>query len=516
MALTKVPYSMLTGAPNNVKDFGAIGDNVYRPLSTVTEFRGQNTTGWSLAQWQTVFPHVVSLNQTLDWAGIQAAINYASRGAFTRESVYIPDGYYVITTSLQLPNFATLVGQSTNGTIINNQNVPMTEVGQIVNKDPGAFVYVTIRNLLLRGGARGINVNVSAETANCVFENVSMDLHTDYNVYVNRLLQTSKWINCTLASASYGLYGPAFTTTMNDFINCEFNGHTQSSIYFRSSEVNNFVGCRFEGGGTAGRVTVDVTDTRNLNFIGCYFEATHEILLTETGSCNSVLFEGCHFTGAIRAGSVGFFPYQFISDGVVQFGNNNWGVLNSNGPVKIFSNGMNSSGRFDGAGVALAQLGNTSVNTLYTAYSKQHKSIVSKWITTPVSLQRDLLRFRKPTIDGAVANLKALTGKLTLQCYGLNASGFEYRFIREYLVFVRCAGFSVMAANATLGTNNTSAGAATLTVQQKAGATNTELILEAVFTGLTPGTDIGSVFQWSFEYMHGSVNETDYIECDIV
>jgi hypothetical protein len=516
MALTKVPFSMLTGAPNNVKDFGAIGDNVYRPLSTVTEFRGQDTTGWSLAQWQTVFPHVVSLDQTLDWAAIQAAIDYASRGAFTRESVYIPDGYYVITTSLQLPNFVTLVGQSTNGTIINNQNIPMTDVGQIVNKDPGSWIYVTLKNLTLRGGTTGININVTGETANCVFENVGMDLHTDFNVNVNKLLQTSKWINCTFADATYGILVGAFTANLNTFVNCEFNNHAWSSVYFRSSEVNNFIGCRFEGGGIQGRATVDVTDTRNLNFIGCYFEATHEIAITESGSCNSIWVDGCHFTGATRVGQVGLFPYQFVSDGIIQFGNNNWGAVNSNGPSKLFSSGMNATGRFDSAGVALPQLGNTGLNTLYTAYSKQRKNITSKWGPVPVSLRRDLLRFRKPNIDGSVSNLKALTGKLTLQCFGLNVSGFEYRFIREYLVFVRCSGFSVMGASITLGTNDTSASGATLTVQQKTGATSEELIVEAVFTGLTPSTDIGSVLQWSFEYMHGSVNEGDYIDCDVV
>ena len=145
MALTKASYSMIEGAPNNVRDFGAVGDNVARPLSGVTSFKGQNTTGWTLAQWQVLFPHVVSLAQTLDWAAIQAAIDYASRNPFSREAVYIPDGYYVITTSLKVPNFATISGESSTGTIINNQNVPMTEVGQIVNKDPGSFIFVTIK-----------------------------------------------------------------------------------------------------------------------------------------------------------------------------------------------------------------------------------------------------------------------------------------------------------------------------------------------------------------------------------
>ena len=516
MALTKASYSMITGAPINVKDFGAVGDNVSRPLSTVTTFEGQNTTGWTLAQWQTIFPHVVSLAQTLDWAAIQAAIDYADRIPFRREAVYIPNGYYVITTSLRVPNFAAILGQSQTGTIINNQNVAMTEQGQIVNKDPVSFIYVTIENLTLRGGARGISINVSSETAGCVFTNVGMDLHTDFNVSVNQLLQTSTWTNCTFANAQYGLYAPAFTSNANTFVNCGFLNNTRACVYFRTSEVNDFIGCRFEGGGIANRTTIDVDDTRNLNFIGCYFEATNEILVGETRSCNSILFDGCHFTGATRLGQAGFFPYQFISDGIIQFGNNNWGVVNSNGPAKMFSSGMNWSGQFDVGGIAAPQLGSTSVNTVYTAYSKQKKTITSKWVAAPVSLSRDILRFRKPSINGSASNLKAMTGKLTLHYYGLDSVGIEQSFSREYLIFVGCTGFSTMGSRITLGTNSSVPNLATLTIQQKAGATADNLVIEAVFTGINPATDVGSLFQWSFDYIHGSVIETDYIECDIV
>lgn len=516
MALTKASYSMIEGAPNNVKDFGAVGDNVSRPLSGVTSFKGINTTGWTLAQWQTIFPHVVSLAQTLDWAAIQAAIDYADRIPFRREAVYIPNGYYVITTSLQVPNFASILGQSQTGTIINNQTVPMTEDGQIVNKDPAAFIFVTIENLTLRGGTRGININVSSETAGCVFTNVGMDLHTDFNVVVNKLLQTSTWTNCTFANAQYGLYVPAFTSNANTFVNCSFLNNTRASVYLRISEVNTFVGCRFEGGGIANRTTIDVTDTKNLNLIGCYFEATSENAIFETGSTNSILVDGCHFTGAARLGQVGFFPYKFVSDGIIQFGNNNWGEVGSVGPAKMYSSGMNWSGKFGDGGVPAPQLGSTSVNTLYTAYSKQKKYITSKWVAAPVSLSRDLLRFRKPLVSGATTNIKALTGKLTIQYSGTTSGGFGQRFSREYLVFVGTSGFAVMSASVALGTDNSSAGGATLTVQQKTGATNVDLYLEAVFTGIDPATDIGSVLQWSFDYIHASVDESDYIECDIV
>jgi len=516
MTLTNATFSMINGAPINVLDYGAVGDNVARPLSGVTDFKGINTTGWTLAQWQALFPHVVSLAQTLDWAAIQAAIDYASRNPFSREAVFIPDGYYVITTSLKVPNFATILGESPSGTIINNQNVAMTEVGQIVNKDPASFIFVTIKNLILRGGTAGIYITNSGESAGCKFENVSMELHTDFNAVFSRLLQTSVWTNCTFANAEYGLFVGAFTTNANTFVNCGFLNNTRASVYLRISEVNTFVGCRFEGGGIANRTTIDVTDTKNLNLIGCYFEATSENAIFETGSTNSILVDGCHFTGATRVGQAGFFPYKFVSDGIIQFGNNNWGEVGSVGPAKMYSSGMNWSGKFGAGGVPAPQLGSTSVNTLYTAYSKQKKYITSKWVAAPVSLSRDILRFRKPLVSGATSNLKALTGKLTIQYYGLTSTGNEQRFVREYLVFVRSAGFSVMGASITLGTNDTSAAGATLTVQQKTGATNEDLYLEAVFTGIDPATDIGSVLQWSFDYIHASVDESDYIECDIV
>lgn len=516
MALTKASYSMIEGAPNNVRDFGAVGDNVSRPLSGVTSFQGQNTTGWTVAQWQTIFPHVVSLAQTLDWAAIQAAIDYASRNPFAREAVFIPDGYYVITTSLKVPNFATISGESPNGTIINNQTVAMTELGQIVNKDPGSFIFVNLRNITLRGGTRGINIITSGETAGCNFENVIMDLHTDFNAVFSRLLQTSTWTNCTFADAEYGLFVGAATSNANTFVGCGFLGNDRASVYLRSSEVNNFISCRFEAGGVQGRATIDVTDTRNLNLIGCYFEATSELAVTETGSSNSIWIDGCHFTGAVRAGQVGFFPYQFVSDGIIQFGNNSWGVVGSVGPAKMYSSGMNWNGQYDGAGVPAPQLGSTAVNTLYTAYSKQKKYITSKWVAAPVSLSRDLLRFRKPLVSGATTNIKALTGKLTIQYSGTTSGGFGQQFSREYLVFVGTSGFAVMSASVALGTDNSSAGGATLTVQQKTGATNEDLYLEAVFTGIDPATDIGSVLQWSFDYIHASVDESDYIECDIV
>lgn len=60
----------------DARQFGAVGDNVSRPLSSVTSLGQYSTAGWSLTQWRTVFPHATALSDELDWCAVQAALNY--------------------------------------------------------------------------------------------------------------------------------------------------------------------------------------------------------------------------------------------------------------------------------------------------------------------------------------------------------------------------------------------------------------------------------------------------------
>lgn len=76
----------------SVKDFGAVGDGIDRPLSGVLQINGQSTVGWTLAQWQVQFPFVTSLTQRLDWAAHQAAVN-------TGKLVDVPAGTYFMGSS---------------------------------------------------------------------------------------------------------------------------------------------------------------------------------------------------------------------------------------------------------------------------------------------------------------------------------------------------------------------------------------------------------------------------------
>lgn len=84
----------------NVRLFGAIGDGVSRPLSSVTSFGVLNTSGWNLSQWQTVFPHATALTDQLDWCAIQASINW--RQASGGGGVYLPSGNYRTNKTLNI------------------------------------------------------------------------------------------------------------------------------------------------------------------------------------------------------------------------------------------------------------------------------------------------------------------------------------------------------------------------------------------------------------------------------
>jgi len=467
----------------SVKDFGAVGSNTQLPLSGVTNLNGINTTGWTLGQWQIVYPFVTSLTQTLDYCGIQAAINAVSTSEYQRASVYFPPGYYVITTSLQVPSWITLYGAANNGTVINNQTVTLA-APQCVNKDSVAFQSVVVKNIIFSGGTYGFLITASTGMQSCTFENVVFQLQSATNLSANTV-QVNTFINCIFSYADYGFSGNTSTANANNFIACSFLNIARTCVYLHAgSEVNNFTNCRFEAGGNANYVTIDVVNPRSLNFNGCYFESTGGVLLAETSSTNSTTFDNCHFT--YGAGAT---PYSFNSDGIVQFGTNNWtvgGVANS--PVQI--NGMNNT-----------SLGNP---TTYFAYAPQHKKIVSKWVPLTSSLTQNLVVFSR-SATGATSDAQTLTGVLTINFTTLEAGGFVASYSRLYQVNVRGYGAAVMVGGVSqFSAIDNAYGASTLVVSVAAGATASNLVITSVLTGLTPSTELASVLQWSFEYTQGS------------
>lgn len=437
-------------------------------------------------------------NSNDDTEAIQAAIDFVESRHGT---VFFPDGNYVITRSLRLPSFVTLQGSSTSGAVINNQFTTL-DAPQIVNKDPEALVYATVRNLTLRGGTYGIKLDVNVETSGNKFIDVAFQLQTVVNFQVNKLLQTTIFENCSFENASYGVYCQAFTANANNFINCSFTDHEFSHVTFMSSEVNNFVGCRFEGGGRQGRATITVDDTRNLKFDGCYFEGTHTKLIVETNSFNSVHFDNCHFTGAKNGGDT-FVPYEFESNGIINFGNNTWGVR-SNGANTMHINGINGN-----------NLGGN--NQLVVNQSHQYNHIVSKWIRTPATLQKDLFNFQRLNTNSSLENIQMITGILTINFLALEDGGFELQYSRKYHLSVRGLGSNAMKINITLASSADSPRAGKeLTVRAKEGLTASSATIEAVFTGLSPTTEISSGFQYSLEYTQFSTLPDQIITASVL
>lgn len=82
----------------NVKQFGAIGDGSYHPLS-------ERYASLALAQVQ--YPFVTAITQSIDWAAWQAALN-------TGKIVYGTDNAYVITDTLQPVTGGGIIGLGVN------------------------------------------------------------------------------------------------------------------------------------------------------------------------------------------------------------------------------------------------------------------------------------------------------------------------------------------------------------------------------------------------------------------
>lgn len=479
----------------SVKDFGAIGDGFEHPLS---EFF---TT---LPEAQSVYPAATACTNLVDGLAIQKAIDAVENviGIIGRGRVYIPAGRYRGNTgSIRLPDFVELVGDGPGISIIDNQNT-VVNYPLVVNKNPAGFFYSAIRHLSLHGGTHGLKICVTSEVAGLTCDHVSFALQSDKNLECNKLLQLSEFNQCVFAASPLGVYVAEATTNAVNFYNCSFENHSNTHLYLRSAEGVNFYGGRFEAGGAAGsQATIDLDSARSVNFYGVYFERTHEILLRETNSDNSVVFNGCHFTGA-HIGS-GFIPYRFESDGEVEFGTNSW-FQSSDGAERMRITGDNG--------------GKLGSNDSFLSYARgrEHQVLISRTVPVPPGLAKDLVVINRAGAFGSPSNMQALTGMLTINYMGLEAGGFGKRFSKILHVSLIAAGFATMVCDLAEISNQDDAPGSTMTVRVKAGASFTELLIEAVFTGLNPATAIVGGLQYSFDYIAQSMTYEDYLNVRLV
>ena len=292
------------------RDHGAIGDGAYRPLAVRYS---------TLAAARAIFPFVTSLRQSVDWAGIQAALD-AVEGSSGR--VVLPTGRWIISDTLRLPNQVTFEGESRWGSVIDNQNYPLAGP-QLTNK-AASFIYVTIRNLTLNGGTHAIRVVGPGEVAGCVIEGVTAQLQSEANIEFSSL-QTTVFRDCHLIHGRHGISVTHFPCNSVTLVNTRLGSHSDASLRLRGADLVAMIGGSMEAGGKVGPATIDIeTGSVYANVVAfrhVYFENTHRTLLRSRGA-KCVSFDGCKFTGTV-AGAGDFSPYWFdCGDDVISFSNN--------------------------------------------------------------------------------------------------------------------------------------------------------------------------------------------------
>ncbi len=294
------------------RSFGASGDGQVRFLS--------DRFG-TLAEARAVYPFAERLEQSLDWAGIQAALDAAEPGG---GAVVIPVGRFIISDTLRLPSGITLQGESRNGSVIDNQNWAL-DAPQLANKDSVAFLYVTIRDLTLNGGTHALKVDASREVAGIVIDGVTTNLQTEANLEFSTL-QTCVIRDCHLMDGRFSLHVRGFPCNSVHLINTRLGRHSDAFVRLRGVDGFVMLGGSMEAGVTAGKATIDIETggayAQAITFESVYFETTHEILLRSRGA-SGIGFTACKFTGTGAAPGGGPGVYRFdCADDLVSFTNN--------------------------------------------------------------------------------------------------------------------------------------------------------------------------------------------------
>ena len=434
---------------------------------------------------------------TDDIVAIQAAIGSveASRGV-----VFFPNGRYRISTSIRLPSFVTLQGESQHNCFITNQYAPLA-VPHIVNKDPNNLIFATIRDIGFFYATYGLKVDVTAEVTDLRIENVTFNNHIEASVYVNQLLQVSTFQNVYFYASKRGIHTANYTANQNTWSDCHFIGNTEACVELYLSQACVFNGCHFEQGNTLNKPTIKVHGANALSFNGCYFESTNEILLQETGSTDSVTFDNCHFTGAI-GGSPSWTKYKVVSDGVVTFGTNNWGEVPCDVTGPIYVRGINNS-----ISAPNKQLGGLA-STIYTRAVRGSYHIVSPTYPCP-NLSRNLIKIQRFNVLATNSDVGFLTGILTTNLYTLEAGGFDRCHTGIYRVTVRYASINTLAISTSIIKEDFVAGSVTFALSSTAVTASSATIVGTFAGALTPATQIVSAFKWSFESLSTSTLRSD-------
>ena len=280
----------------SIKDFGAIGDGTSHPLSGVSLLGSQVTSGWSLAQWQGFWPHVTSLTNELDWASIQASVNYVNSLPSTplKPGIFVPAGRYLINSTIQLYNSISLQG---------------------VARDIGYSTGFTHSSEFLASTTMGSMIDVSGG-----------EIHiSDLGLYGQNAATYGLY-----TSGTFGRFAPGFT-----FARVALSSFTISGVYLNNTGIAKMNNLQISNCVSCG---IDLSGSGDTDIDGCYINTNTDATnsLTVGPSSAAVLGVGIRLRADTVSGGAG--PNVNIRGGKIEF--NKIGVLiNAGGAVNI--NGVN-------------------------------------------------------------------------------------------------------------------------------------------------------------------------------
>lgn len=417
MSLTKVSYSMITGAPVNVKDFGAVGDGV-----------------------------------TNDTVAIQAAIDSVVASAIPN-TVYFPAGTYKCTTTLNVncgfvscvSNRATL-DFSTIGDIAGVKfGGGNPESGQPYNQATCVF-----SGFKLIGPSTLVASGLTFETASdpgpahmivrdCTITNFNNGITFSNNSYLITVEHCDIW----------GCYRCVYVPS--GLSNAGENIRVNNSVLFNSTEgvrcdegltTLNFVGTSFDG-----LITSVVVTAGQANFTGCHFEfstISNKALLISSNCF--VTCTGCFFLNlfATQNQYIVNAGYLAIYGGRIIVADTATNVVSSTSrlimlgchfqsatatPVTYTGNALiylpNQGDEIVSSGTQIAN-STTSTNGVFFGGATKTLTVLNTYVSLAVDQTNGLFTFRDQTLGGTAAFMADIVGGAT--SVQNNITGFEMNY----------------------------------------------------------------------------------------